>query len=51
MVMLGFLTALTGIVSEDAMTEAIRANVPRGTEELNLKAFRRGMELGKEEKK
>ena len=51
MVMLGFLTALTGIVSEDAMTEAIRANVPKGTEELNLKAFRRGMELGKEEKK
>ncbi|MDP2984822.1 MAG: 2-oxoacid:acceptor oxidoreductase family protein [Candidatus Latescibacter sp.] len=50
MVMLGFLTALTGIVSEDAMTEAIRANVPKGTEELNLKAFRRGMELGKEAK-
>ena len=50
MVMLGFLTALTVIVSENAMTEAIRANVPKGTEELNLKAFRRGMELGKEEK-
>ncbi|MFA6473218.1 MAG: 2-oxoacid:acceptor oxidoreductase family protein, partial [Candidatus Latescibacterota bacterium] len=50
MVMLGFLTALTGIVSEEAITEAIRANVPKGTEELNLKAFRRGMELAGEEK-
>jgi len=50
MVMLGFLTALTGIVSEEAMTDAIRENVPKGTEELNLKAFRRGMELAKEAK-
>jgi 2-oxoglutarate ferredoxin oxidoreductase subunit gamma len=48
MVMLGFLTALTEIVSVEAITEAIRANVPKGTEELNLTAFRRGMELGKE---
>ena len=47
MVMLGFLTALTGIVTEEAMEDAIRANVPKGTEELNLKAFRRGVELGR----
>ena len=50
MVMLGFLTALTGIVSEEAMENAIRSNVPKGTEELNLKAFRRGVELGRMEK-
>jgi 2-oxoglutarate ferredoxin oxidoreductase subunit gamma len=50
MVMLGFLTAVTGIVSEEAITEAIRANVPKGTEELNLKAFRRGKELAGEKK-
>jgi 2-oxoglutarate ferredoxin oxidoreductase subunit gamma len=50
MVMLGFLIALTGIVTEKAMIEAIKANVPKGTEELNLKAFRRGMELAEEGK-
>lgn len=50
MVMLGFLTALTGVVSEGAVEDAIRGNVPKGTEELNLKAFRRGMEMGGEEK-
>ena len=50
MVMLGFLTGLTGIVSEEAVAEAVRSNVPKGTEELNLKAFRRGAELGKEAK-
>lgn len=45
MVMLGFFTAVAGLVSVEAMEKAIRGNVPKGTEELNLKAFRRGMEL------
>ncbi len=47
MVMLGFLTALTGLVSAEALEKTIRGNVPKGTEELNLTAFRRGMELAK----
>ena len=50
MVMLGFLAGLTGLVSIEALEEAIRGNVPKGTEELNLKAFRRGMELAEKGK-
>ena len=45
MIMLGFLVALTGVVSTGAMEKAIHAHVPRGTEELNLRAFARGIEL------
>jgi len=44
MVMLGFLTGVTGIVSPEAMRESIRTSVPRGTEELNLRAFETGYE-------
>lgn len=42
-VMLGFVTALTGIVPRDQMREAVRLSVPAGTEELNLKAFDSGL--------
>jgi 2-oxoglutarate ferredoxin oxidoreductase subunit gamma len=44
MVMLGFFSAVTDVISVEAMKQAIRASVPRGTEELNLLAFRRGYE-------
>ncbi len=47
MVMLGFLTAVTGLLSEDAVREAVRSSVPRGTEELNLMAFSRGLDYGR----
>ena len=43
-VMLGFFTAVTGIVPREAMREAVKASVPAGTEELNLKAFDAGVE-------
>jgi 2-oxoglutarate ferredoxin oxidoreductase subunit gamma len=43
-VMLGFVTAVTGIVPREAMREAVRESVPAGTEELNLKAFDAGLE-------
>jgi 2-oxoglutarate ferredoxin oxidoreductase subunit gamma len=46
MVMAGVFTAATGIVSPDAMRRAIRESVPGGTEELNLAAFERGLEIG-----
>jgi 2-oxoglutarate ferredoxin oxidoreductase subunit gamma len=46
MVMVGLLTATTGIAGRDAVREAIRTSVPTGTEELNLAAFARGLELG-----
>jgi 2-oxoglutarate ferredoxin oxidoreductase subunit gamma len=45
MIMLGFLAALTEVVHKDALQEAIRTSVPKGTEELNLSAFAKGMEL------
>jgi 2-oxoglutarate ferredoxin oxidoreductase subunit gamma len=42
-VMLGFFTAVTEIVPREAMLAAVRASVPAGTEELNLKALEAGM--------
>lgn len=42
-VALGLITELTGIVSKEAMESAILSRVPKGTEELNLKAFRAGI--------
>ena len=41
---LGVLVGLTGIVSREAIEAAIRERVPRGTEEVNLKALAAGLE-------
>ncbi|MEM1552894.1 MAG: 2-oxoacid:ferredoxin oxidoreductase subunit gamma [Candidatus Bathyarchaeia archaeon] len=46
-VMLGAFAAITGIVNREALKESIKANVPKETEELNLKAFEIGYEYGK----
>ncbi len=46
-VMVGFFTAITGFISEKAAKQAIAATVPKGTEELNLKAFKKGFQYGK----
>ncbi len=46
-VMLGAFTAITQIVDKEALKESIKANVPKGTETLNLKAFEIGYEYGK----
>jgi len=46
-VMLGYLCALTGVVSYDALKKAIRDRVPKKFLELNLKAFEEGYEYGK----
>jgi 2-oxoglutarate ferredoxin oxidoreductase subunit gamma len=43
-VMLGFFAAVTRIVDREAMGHAVRASVPRGTEELNMRAFDAGWE-------
>jgi 2-oxoglutarate ferredoxin oxidoreductase subunit gamma len=45
LVMLGLLVARTGLVSVAGMEAAIRENVPPKTIDLNLRAFRRGLEL------
>jgi len=43
MVALGMICGLSDIVSEQALEKAIRACVPRGTEEMNLAAMRAGV--------
>jgi 2-oxoglutarate ferredoxin oxidoreductase subunit gamma len=45
-VMAGFFTGITGLVSAEAMEKAVQASVPRGTEDLNLRALRKGLEFG-----
>jgi 2-oxoglutarate ferredoxin oxidoreductase subunit gamma len=47
-VALGILTKISGIVSEDSVRKAILARVPKGTEELNMKAFEEGLKTGAE---
>lgn len=44
-VALGAMVRLTGIVSREALTEALLARVPRGTENLNRKALDLGWQL------
>jgi len=44
-VALGAIERLSRIVSEESLINAIRARVPKGTEELNIKAFKFGQEL------
>ena len=50
-VMLGFITAVTRVVSVDAIKKAVLESVPKGTEELNMKAFDRGYSYGLEKVK
>jgi 2-oxoglutarate ferredoxin oxidoreductase subunit gamma len=46
-VMLGFFTAITKIVSYEAMKKALPGTVPEKALELNLKAFEKGYQFGK----
>jgi 2-oxoglutarate ferredoxin oxidoreductase subunit gamma len=46
MVMAGFFTAVSGLISKDAMRKAVETTVPKGTEPLNLEAFDKGYEWG-----
>jgi len=48
-VMLGFFTAATDIVTRESMVEAVKHSVPAGTEELNLRAFEAGWAFFQEE--
>ncbi len=50
-VALGVMTELMGIVSSESVEEAILTRVPKGTEELNLKAFQLGLEAARALKK
>ena len=46
-VALGIIEQISKIISEKAMISAIRARVPKGTEEMNIKAFNEGQKLTK----
>jgi 2-oxoglutarate ferredoxin oxidoreductase subunit gamma len=45
-IMLGFLAAASDLVSAEALRKSILASVPKGTEELNTKAFELGYDYG-----
>jgi 2-oxoglutarate ferredoxin oxidoreductase subunit gamma len=45
-VMLGFVAAVTDIASPEAIRQAVLDSVPKGTEELNERAFNAGLEYG-----
>jgi len=47
-IMIGALVAATGVVSREAIEKAILDSVPKGTEELNLKAMKKGFELAQQ---
>ncbi len=47
-VMLGFWTALTGVVRQAAMRQSLIDSVPPKTTEVNIKAFEKGYERGME---
>jgi len=46
-VMLGFFTAVTDVVSHDAMKKTIPSTVPEKAVDLNLQAFEKGYEFGR----
>ncbi|WP_067051374.1 2-oxoacid:acceptor oxidoreductase family protein [Methanofollis ethanolicus] len=46
-VMLGALVATTGVVSEAAIEKAVLDSVPKGTEDLNIRALKLGFDLGR----
>ena len=46
-VMVGFFAGVTNVVDAGAIRKAVEDSVPKGTIDLNLKAFDRGFEFGK----
>jgi 2-oxoglutarate ferredoxin oxidoreductase subunit gamma len=47
LVMVGFVTAMTALASPEAVRKAIGDSVPKGTENLNLAAFEKGLTYGR----
>ena len=47
-VMAGFFTGVTGLITHEAIEKAVKDSVPKGTEDLNMRALRRGLEYGRE---
>ncbi|NIM45080.1 MAG: 2-oxoacid:ferredoxin oxidoreductase subunit gamma [Nitrososphaeria archaeon] len=51
MIMLGILVGVTDVVSKEAIAKAVWEGVPKGTEDINLKALKRGFEIAEQLKK
>ncbi|ASJ07041.1 2-oxoacid:ferredoxin oxidoreductase subunit gamma [Thermococcus pacificus] len=47
---LGILTAWTDVVSKEAIEKAVLDTVPKGTEEINKRALKKGFEIGEKAK-
>jgi 2-oxoglutarate ferredoxin oxidoreductase subunit gamma len=45
-IMTGFITAITGIVSVESARKAVADSVPKGTEKMNVAAFDKGSDYG-----
>ncbi len=45
-IMLGFCTAVTKVISLNAALDSVAASVPKGTEETNIRAFKKGFDYG-----
>ena len=45
-IMVGFLSSVTGVISADAARKTVLASVPKGTEGMNMKAFNKGYDYG-----
>jgi 2-oxoglutarate ferredoxin oxidoreductase subunit gamma len=46
-VMLGYITATIDMIPKKKMVDTIKANIPKGTEKINLSAFEKGYTMGK----
>lgn len=45
-VMMGVIRELTEVISQEDLEKGLLESIPKGTEELNLKAIRKGFEIG-----
>lgn len=48
-VMVGFFAGVTDLVSFEAIKNAVKSSVPKGTEDLNLRALQRGYDYGRQQ--
>jgi 2-oxoglutarate ferredoxin oxidoreductase subunit gamma len=47
-VMVGFFAGVTELVSFEGIKSAVKSSVPKGTEDLNMRALKRGYDYGRE---
>jgi len=47
-VMVGFFAGVTGLLTFESVESAVKDSVPKGTEDLNMRALKKGFEYGRE---